>query len=334
MSEYPHTPIAKCPIKIEERILHYLAGLAYLDKQLWGMNIKIIKHQAPFSESQLQVAKKILAVLSSKVKYNFDNDENDKNSAVLTDTKKKGFSDVTCIHLRGSDDFGKEIVAQWVCDKLGLDLWHINAEFIPSKSEEIEAFTALWCREALLLGSGLYISAQDVVDPAARRTIAKLIESGNLPGPLFVATEESWSLFESQQIVAFAISKPLKSEWLKIWQDCIKAEGLPASLIPSNKELAVLAGHYDFSTHKIISAIREALLSTNGEINPLNSTRHSVPPFSSSSSSSSFLLFASALWKAAREVAVNPKMEELAIKISPKAKLHDIVLASQPETIA
>ena len=53
-------------------------------------------------------------------------------------------------------------VTQEVCAQLGLDLWYISSELIPTKPEEIEMFVQLWMRESALLATGLYVSIEDI----------------------------------------------------------------------------------------------------------------------------------------------------------------------------
>src|SRR5215472_16327853 len=72
LNDYPHTVITNCPIKIEERVLHYLTGISYLDKRLWGMMIRPIRVQAALSNSQQHVANRILLALRK-------NEHNDNN---------------------------------------------------------------------------------------------------------------------------------------------------------------------------------------------------------------------------------------------------------------
>ena len=57
LNDYSHTVITNCPIKIEERVLHYLTGISYLDKRLWGMMIRPIRVHAALSNSQAACSK-------------------------------------------------------------------------------------------------------------------------------------------------------------------------------------------------------------------------------------------------------------------------------------
>lgn len=320
ISEYSHTPVAKCPIKIEERVLHYLAGLSYIDKQLWAMMMRPVRVNAPIPESQQQLVEEILDISPKKV---YDGN-NYYHFVAAPDPKYNELPDISCIHLLGeSDEFTKQIIARSVCRKLGMDLWQISAEFIPLKTEELETFSTLWCRESSLQGCGLYISAEDIVDPGTRKILSKLVTSGNLPGPLFLCTKEHWPSLDPLHSISIAIPKPIKSEQYKIWRECMEAEGVSSTAI-SDLELPKIVGHYDFNTSDIILAIKETLLSKKSLGNNSRSSRNSSPPLSSVSST---------LWSSCRKVAAQHKMGELAIKIVPKATLDDMVLPANQKQL-
>ena len=62
-------------------------------------------------------------------------------------------------------------------------------ELVPTRPEEIASFIQLWTRESSLLGFGLYISAEDVVEPAVQKSIRQLIEKEQQVRPLFLGTD-------------------------------------------------------------------------------------------------------------------------------------------------
>jgi SpoVK/Ycf46/Vps4 family AAA+-type ATPase len=356
LNDYPNTVITNCPIKIEERVLHYLTGISYLDKRLWGMMIRPIRVKATLSNSQQQVTNRILIALrknnhnennidddSGGVGDNNNNNNNNNNTDNFADNKKianKGdyednnnlssihsdiISEISCIQLSGSDEFSKAIIARRACNKLGLDLWQIHGEFIPLRPDELEVFSELWCREASLLGSGLYISASSITDPTTKAIISKLLTSNYLPRPVFLSTREQWPSLELSTI-SIEVNKPLKSEQLKMWKDGLKKMAARFHLdVTMDKDMLTrLASNYDFNSFAIMSALNEAFLYLRSEIDSsARSISESSSPPSSSSSLSSHLM--SVLLKSCSNIS-RPEMSGLSTQVIPKAQLDDLVL--------
>jgi AAA+ superfamily predicted ATPase len=334
LRDYQHTSITKCPIKIEERVLHYLTGISYVDRSLWGMLIRPGKFGFTLSTLQQEIVKQIL--MAPQENNNMITNNNYTKSTVLRHfsnaLEPSLTKNATCIYLWGSDKTAKEIIASRVCSDLGLDLWHVSAEFMPSKPEDIEAFSCLWCREASLLGCSLFISAEEVLDPTARNVISQLVTSGVLPRPLFLSTRERWESLGQTQTTTFEVNRPSKLEQLQIWNEYMKeALSTPKTTATkttdtntnfngkaySNNDTEIintdelsrkLAYQFDFNTIAIVSAVSETL--SNLEYK------------SSSISASSF---ESCIWRTCRRLA-NTDMGGLASKIDAKAKLEDLVL--------
>src|SRR5215213_436370 len=329
IDHHPNSPIARSPIKIDEGMLHYLLGISYHDRQLWGLMIRPVEIKASLPSSQQQFGWMILDACRKKEKEK-EKDRVTSNHASKDEaslTKGRLHMNMPNVNLWGTDEFSKKNVAKWVCEKLGLRLWQIDAESIPLKPEEIDAFSAICYRDALLLGYALYISAQGAMEPALRKTITKLVESNLLPRPLFLSTDESWLSSDPVHAISFGISKPFKSDQRKVWRDGIKLEGLPSNII-SDADLTKLMGTFYFNTHDIICAIKETLLLTRGD----NDSYLSSSSSSSYSSSSSFSSFASTLWESSRKIAQS-RLSKLATPISPAATLQDIVLPTKQKQL-
>ena len=76
---------------------------------------------------------------------------------------------------------------------------------IPTKPDEINSFVQIWSREAILLGSGLYVSAEDVDDSSLQQAIKRVIEC--VSGPVFLATYEPWHIL-SPSYISIEVNKP------------------------------------------------------------------------------------------------------------------------------
>jgi len=266
------TPVTNSPLRIQERVLHYLTGISYLEKELQGM-LKPVRQNAPIVKSHKDIVEKILASC--------------KNTKGTT---------LPLIQLWGTDGTSKLVIARRACANLGLDLWCLTSELVPSKTEEMQLFIQEWTREAALLGSGLYISAEDVVvETATQKSIARLID--NIPGPVFLGTVERWPVSDRFTVI-LEVRKPVKAEQYQIWNFCLGERSKKLD----NHGISKLVGQFDLNSSTIRKAVSQALLSAKGDD----------------------YLF-SDLWESSCAIT-RPRMTDLAQLIIPKAKMDDLVL--------
>ncbi|MDH3657582.1 MAG: ATP-binding protein [Nitrosopumilus sp.] len=188
----PNTTITTSQIRIDERILHYLTGINYLDPRLRGFvtPIKIEKH---LIKSNHQLVKNIV-----------DSFRHNKKLSV--------------IQLLGSDTINKKIVGYDACEKLGLRMWKLLPQSIPGKVDEMESFMRLWNRDSALLGACLYIQADDL-DSNHKEVLDKFL-GGNLTGPIFLSTLEGWMGKNMEEVTSFnvPVKKPERSEQKTLWK--------------------------------------------------------------------------------------------------------------------
>lgn len=271
----PSTPVTTSPLRIEERVLHYLTGISYFERQLHGM-LKPVWENAPIVNSHKHLVDRILLVWQN--------------------TREK----LPTVQLWGTDETSKLIIARQACAEMGLDLWHLPAELVPLKADEIEIFIQLWAREAAFLGSGLYISAEDV-EPTIQKSIIRLLD--DIPGPVFLGTRERWSLL-NRSTISLEVKKPEKAEQHQIWGSCLSEYSDHV-----NNAISKLVSQFDLNASAIQSAAKEALLLTKDGTN-----------------------LSEVLWEASRAVS-RPRMAELAQQITPKVKIDDLVLLGREKQL-
>lgn len=223
-----NTSITNSPLKIEERILHYITGVSYLDKQLRGM-VNPLHIGAPLTNSQKILLEKILFSWKS--------------------SKTRLFH----VQLYGLDESSQQIIAKNTCDKLNLDLWQIPAELIPSKSDEMETFVNLWKRESTLLGAGLYISAEGAESPTLK-IISRFLDSNN-SGLIFVGTREHISGLKNH-VLSFEVQKPQREEQLKLWKEYLGEYAQNGKL---DKQISKIVGQFDLNAKSIQMASSETI---------------------------------------------------------------------------
>jgi AAA+ superfamily predicted ATPase len=225
----PQVPVARCQLRIEERVLHYLAGISYLDRSLHG----IVE----------QLRDDTLAVNSQDLAANL----------VLHAWKE---TRPLRAQLVGQDEASKKTVASTVCRQLGLGLWEISGELIPQRADELEVFSQVWDRESALLGSALYIKSTDL-EPEAQKVVRRLLTS--IAGPAFLSNSV---LFEPESYMpTVEVLKPAKQEQKVLWEELL---GTDNEML--QRAILRVVNQFDLNTASIQSAASDAMLAmTNGE---------------------------------------------------------------------
>ena len=242
----PQTLVTSSPLHIEERVLHYLVGISYLERVLQGI-VRAVRVHFPFIvASHKLLAERILLAWPS----NNSNNKKKRKKRKNKNNKEK----FPCIKLWGTDKTSKINIAKWACNEIGLDLWHFPGQLVPTRPEEMESFIQLWTRESALLGAGLYISAEDVVDPIVQKSIRQLVENEEqqqVPRPLFLGTYEPWSISQDSTIT-LEVKKPLKEEQCQIWKSCLGEGGYPFSSSDGfDSEISKLVSQFDLNASAI-----------------------------------------------------------------------------------
>src|SRR5207247_1582847 len=66
------------------------------------------------------------------------------------------------VTLIGQDKLSKRSVAAAICGLLGIQLYELSAEMLPSHSGELETLARLWQREVRLSSLALFLDAQEI----------------------------------------------------------------------------------------------------------------------------------------------------------------------------
>ncbi len=223
----PSVPLTANPLKIEERVLHYLTGISYFETRLNGL-VRLVEESGAMVGSHQRVVQRVLLLWK--------------------DSREK----LPLVELWGQDEESKVSIAWNACAQVGLKLSHISAELVPSRADEMEHFLRLWTREAALLVSGLYISTEDI-EPATQRSIRRMVES--IPGPVFLGTREPWAL-PDQRHMSIEVKKPTKEEQKELWKQFLASP----SLSLDERGLSRLVGQFDLNAHSMRQAAEEAVL--------------------------------------------------------------------------
>jgi ATPase family associated with various cellular activities (AAA) len=217
-------------LRIDERVLHYLAGVSYLDDRLKGLIEPFIpEHDLP--ESHLRLAHRIGDFLALR----------------------KQATDWPMALLCGSDRIGKRGVAAHACSMLGLRLHVMHAGDVPQSVAEREALARLWEREALLLGSALLLEQEDHETTPAMISLIEALHSF-----LFVSVRDSLRL-PQRSAFRVEVPKPSSAEQQSIWRDA-----LGESAIQVNGEIEKVVAQFNLGASDIYAASQQASAPEDG----------------------------------------------------------------------
>lgn len=231
--------VTQSPLRIDERILHYLTGISHLDERLVGLIEPVIfsTHLVP---SHLQLAEKLIKAWSYS------------ESSILP-----------VIQLCGDEISSKRAIASAACHALRMNLYEISATAIPVNATELDTLIKLWQREAALSGSALLVdcSGLEASDAVRNNAVTRFIQRISSPAFLF-ASDRKFLL--STPVITFDVHKPAASEQLMVWQNAL---GPAAQRL--NGKVEGLVSQFNLSAASIHSAVSESLA---GDIDDLNNT--------------------------------------------------------------
>ncbi len=217
------------PLKIDESILHYLAGLNYYDERLTG-------YFRPVSPAGTMV----------------DSHQNIVNQVLAVYQRDSGRTGATIFQFYGNDTESQLEIASAVCNALGLNLSEMDVRAIPNEPGEIDSLARLWERQSALTRGALVLDCSEVesVDKASENRIYRFIE--NVHSFLFVCSHERIRL-PGRVSVGFEVIRPTPTEQLAFWQQCL------AGTADLNGTLESLVSQFDLNTGAIRNIIKEVM---------------------------------------------------------------------------
>ena len=215
-------------LRIDERVLHYLTGVSYVDARLQGL-IELVSPPPVLPPSQGDVAERIAHVWSRS---------------------RTAAEAWPLILLAGDERAGTRAVAAHACASLDMQLRVLHAADIPAAAAEREALARLWERESVLSGNALLL--EDDGESDNKRAALSFIE--NVNGPLLVASREPRRRLWTRDVIRLEVRKPSAGEQQRLWQEALGP--LSAGL---NGELESLTAQFSFGLEAIRAASAQAL---------------------------------------------------------------------------
>jgi hypothetical protein len=189
----PALALTVSPLRIDERVLHFLAGVSYLDDRLAGLlRVLTPTGSVRLAASHAALAGHVARALSAG------------QAAAI-------------VQLCGDPRDCLPIVAA-AAEHCGLRAAVLAADLVPTGAGELEAFVQLWQREAVLAGIGLLAADLEGTGEEARardQAVARLID--RLDGPMVVCDRAGRRLGRRPAIL-FEVRHPLPGEQREAWR--------------------------------------------------------------------------------------------------------------------
>ncbi len=223
------------PLKIDERVLHYLTGFSHMDERLAGILIPL-PGEDDLVPSHQQLADRVAEALM----------------------QGRGNSELPVIQLCGNEVAGKGAIASNACSGLGLDLCTLSAYDI--NSQEVTELIRLWEREVALGGRALFLNCHemDPTDAGRLNSITNFCE--RTQSAIIIGSGKHRYTLQRPTIV-FDVNKPTAKEQSDVWMNALgtKADKL-------NGKFEALISQFNLGAEAIRSATSKVLggLSTRG----------------------------------------------------------------------
>ncbi len=268
-------PLTTSPLRADERVVNYIKGLNQIDERLAPqLEVMDTLHlDTPLPPSQQAGV--------------------DAAAGYLKKAAMKGRLPV--LHLVGSDAASKRLVARHAADRLGLRLYRVAADLIPTQAVELDSFLRLWQRESVLMPVAIYVDAHDldVASGAEGQSLRRFLD--RLDGVSFLDAQEMRAAV--RETITIEVAKPAAEEQRLAWEQTL---GPGAARIAAR-----MAAQFNLSLESI-QQIGRLVSAGNGGSAPVEEQ----------------------VWRECVRVS-RPRLDLLAQRLEPKATWRDIVLPAE-----
>ena len=218
------------PLRIDEKILHYLTGIYHLDSRLKGI-ATLVNTQEQLVPSHQQLAMQMV------------------NTWYLAAPEQKI---LPILQLCGKDSASQRAIASIICSKINFLTYIIGVELLPNETENLNSVKSLWEREFTLNNAALLLEWDnyDGNDPKQERAINQFIET--IQAPVIIISQERRRQ-RHRSIITFDVDSPTSTEQRLLWQQSLKEFAPDIS-----SEVENLVSHFNLSTPAIRSVCLKA----------------------------------------------------------------------------
>ncbi len=187
--------LTNAPLRIDERVLHFLTGVNGLDDRLQAL-VQPIGPADDLPASQTDLARRIARVL----------------------TRGRPDRVLPIIQLGGSDPAGRRTVAAAACTALGFCLHALRASDVPVAAPERDSLARLWEREAVLGRAALLLELDEMEETELARGVAPFLDS--IRGLVLVSKRDPWRA-RHRPVLRFEVTKPTLAEQKQLWEQTL-----------------------------------------------------------------------------------------------------------------
>jgi hypothetical protein len=202
------------PLRIDERILHFLVGVHAFEPRL-APYLTPLAPAAPLVDSHRAVAEQIERLWRESPRP---------------------------VQLAGPDSQAKLGIAAAVAQALDWRGCVWNVDSLP-ETAELDRLLRLWQREAVLSRAILVLDAERVDTPREQAQAERMAE--RIGGPHFLLVQQRWSA-QLRPTLTFDVARPCRDEQYRLWR-ASACERLGAT----EDELHRVTAHFDFSAESI-----------------------------------------------------------------------------------
>jgi hypothetical protein len=217
------------PLRIGERVLHFLTGAPALEERLQGL-VEPLREPQSLPPSRAALARRMAALWA----------------------RTEGPPPL--VQLCGRDRADKRAVAAAACAELGLAAVALRSADVPAAASEREAFARLWEREAALTNAALLVECEDGDEADRTRAALALVEE--LQGVRMLSARDPVAS-DAQPIARVDVPRLTDGERIELWR---------AALGPLARELDgeldAVARQFELGVHGIEAVCAELQLGT------------------------------------------------------------------------
>jgi len=281
------------PLRINERILHYLMGGQHLDERLLTLLEPVTTNLVQIDSHQ-QIVDQAIATWFNKT-----------GSDTMSDTTEL----LPVLQLCGEDVSSKIAIASHLCHDLGLNLYKIPANILPHDLSNLQLIASLCDREYMLDDIALLLDCDRDEAPNQNQDLAISYLIETLKCPLIISSQ-SRRRQHQRTIITFDVRSPSIIEQQTLWEQALNdvKNDVDSDVQDSIYELV---SYFNLSpTHIQNAAIKAKILHDPESDHP----------------------FQKSLWNACRAQS-RPRLDELAKGVETTATWDDLILPSKEKFI-
>lgn len=213
------------PLRVDERVLHYIAGIRHLDARLAALIAPLPAAGALVPSHRAVVERLVMAWRHAPA-----------------------HAPLPVVQLCGRDMVSASAIAAAACADLGLQVHAVSADLLPTAPADLHAVIRVWEREALLGASALLLDCEELdgSDSARIGAIRRFIEQ--LGQPLIVACRDRQRIGQRPS-VTLDVAAPDMDEQGAVWHAAL---GETAQHV--NGHVDHLVAQFNLSAAEIVSA--------------------------------------------------------------------------------